>query len=1020
MRTYIQKGQQAINDAYGKYETGKEKLNYLDRTRAEWLGVVPHGGKLSRRQFNEQVFLEMQRPQPSALPEVRELATRLRDEFYTPLFKELQENELLPKDLAEDDIVGAAFYLTHIYNKNAIIKDPTGFDQLIMESYQKKMAMEYARRLQKAKTFETGAKEDIKDLSRTDEDVSEIQAEIRTQREEFAKTKAGELAEERAMLKRQLRQVQQQIAEGEGVDLVGPSARPFRAGLEHEIKDRIKNIESRLNPMDRAMIAADNRKRRRSTLLSRAVGRLEVRQQRVVERMEEIEETAIAALRRTAAKAASFIKDRKGLSDKAYAVGLKSLIRDVKDLETEISILDADLERLELKHGLKADGTEFDPTKTVSGMRRESKSAHLAELRQMLDDAHLEGPEFARTQIEEWFHDVNADIFARQEQLAVAKARLFPVHAKLDPALSKAKIGEIESNIVRRNEDMTEWVRKNGGTINDDGTVDFSVGGKEYAQITRQKIIGDPTRVVSLDLGAERGAEQLRTLDIPIEEKMRYLESDMDKLIRIYARNVVPDVELTKAGMGLNGSVAIEKIRKVYERERQRIGAREDLDPKQKEAEQDRLQREAVKTEQAFVGQVQRLRHQRAVPADPDSYLYRGGRLLQQWNVLTMMGNVLAPSLVDPAIAVYKYGFRRVWRHALKPYITDLKNLRFAQREALYNGMNDMLLQNHFYQVADLMEDTGRRNSFEKGAEFLANKIGVVGLYSQWTQIMKQWVTPVAAGKILDALDAVMTGNKRWMSQAEARETLAYAHIDGDLAERIWRQQDNGGLVQSGDLWVPNTQSWDDPGAVEAFRAAILSQVEGTIVTPGLERALFVDASMGHKLLFQFQSFMWSSNTKVLMAGLQQRDSAVLEGILVGTALGALSYAVDKMARGEWEEAQNQDYDKWADEIIARSPFLGVFAQAMKIGQAIPGTRDYLTVSDEGTDRRFAGNVLGSVAGPSYTTLNRALKLVSEVDSPTQSTANTVRQLTPYNNIIWARQAFQKVAESSGLPETRD
>ena len=110
----------------------------------------------------------------------------------------------------------------------------------------------------------------------------------------------------------------------------------------------------------------------------------------------------------------------------------------------------------------------------------------------------------------------------------------------------------------------------------------------------------------------------------------------------------------------------------------------------------------------------------------------------------------------------------------------------------------------------------------------------------------------------------------------------------------------------------------------------------------------------------------------------------------------------------------------WADEILVRNfPFLGAMGQGLRIGQEIPGIKPYLQFSDQGAERRYSDGLLSAVAGPGFTTGKRISKLVSEMDDPTLSTANTFKQLTPYNTTVYLRYLFTQAAENSGFPERR-
>jgi len=461
-----------------------------------------------------------------------------------------------------------------------------------------------------------------------------------------------------------------------------------------------------------------------------------------------------------------------------------------------------------------------------------------------------------------------------------------------------------------------------------------------------------------------------------------------------------------------------------------------------KQSERVRIEKEKKDAALLVQGLVERLRHQRAIPKNADGFMYRAGRLLANWNVLTMMGNVVVASLVEPATAVWNYGTRRVFKDALVPMVRGFKDIRISQLEARRAGANELLTQERAHQIAGLFEEVGRRSKVEKYADFMAQNMGWINGNNVYTQAVREFITPIAVGRFFDALEAAMTGTNKYMDAKRGREILAQVNIDSILADRIWSQVNRGGAIKhnfgntppsanalSSDVgdsdftWIPWTEKWTDEEAKFAFHTVINREINRTVLQPGLERPLFTDASIGHKLLFQFQSFMWSAHTKILMAGLQRHDGEVVEGIAASLPLAAFSYYVDSVVKGRSEEALNEPWEKWTDEMIKRSSFLGALGIALPVAEKIPALQPYVNFSERGTQSRFSGSAMGSLVGPSFRTVSNALKVAMEFDDPTQSTTRAMRNLTLLSNVTYLRGFMQALEEGSaaalGIPEDR-
>lgn len=1203
--TFVPKVLDATETSFAKYRLGKSEISYHDRVRTEVTGIRPAAGKMSRSQFNEAVFFEVQNPTPNALPEVKEAAERVRQEFFEPLFERAKAAGLFPDSMELDDVVGAKHYLTHIYDKAEIERNPNDFVDMLTESFERQLNNAYLKRQQKLTATKGQAEQDITDLSQPRDQMIATLKDIKAQRESLAESEAIDTRDALREVRAELRDLQRMSRTA-----TNEQGRFVARDRVKELQDEEKRLEDILaEDAAQAVLEEDKFLRRRQTMLNQSVAALTDKQARTLQRIDKLEEQSVNQLRRLAAKTDKFMRDMRRWSDAEVEKGIAKLEsnfaatlarlerteeriaklvdenpdlvgpqefsrriqrfrrevfqeglegerppEEYLNLRDEASRRDA-LARLDMvikqgflprafvqgspdasrkfidglrqayegetpkgieewlepeevafgqalgfdtpaafakflheggdladerlltgaqalpdqsgvPEGVKVLVDELTPQqlRSLTSLRREIAEAKIVDPSaiekrlQQIDrlDAQTEGykvklnvlsqrldelsdPREVREALEEFYRDTLTEVNGKLTQRSARREKLWERASRQDPELARRKIEEIQGRVAQREASLRDWLldrpKVRGEEVQraqvDGDTVDFSDYAKAEARSLKEKILGDPQRVAGLDLVAERGPELARGLDIPLDRKARFLERDVDKVARIYGRQIIPDIELKRAFGDVNAAKAYDDIMRDFQ---ERIAEVEELTPetarergwrgkdfeKHKQDLAQDLRKRQERAGRLVTGLIQRLRHQRAIPDDPESYFYRGGRLLQQWNTLTMMGNVVIPSQVDPAVAVWKYGFKRVFRHGVKPLIGDVKNLKLSAREAQYAGLNELMLQDRYHLMNDIVEDAGRMSRGEKAVDFITSKIGIVGLFSYWTQYMKQWVAPIAAGRLLDSVEAVVTGSTKNISQREARQVLASLGFDSGMAERIWRQRDVGGLVNNNGLWVPHTEKWTDVEAQEAFRAALVGEINATIVTPGVERPLFTDATLGLKLLTQFQSFMWSSHTKVLLAGLQTNQWRMVEGVLAMIPLGAWSYYADMVARGRREEAEEAGLDKWADEIITRSPFLGVFAQAKRIGDATPGVAPYINFSSEGAERRYASSLISATLGPSVSTAEHLGGIGTGIDDPTQATANHIRRLTPFNNVTHLRLLFDKIVENSGLPEERD
>lgn len=238
----------------------------------------------------------------------------------------------------------------------------------------------------------------------------------------------------------------------------------------------------------------------------------------------------------------------------------------------------------------------------------------------------------------------------------------------------------------------------------------------------------------------------------------------------------------------------------------------------------------------------------------------------------------------------------------------------------------------------------------------------------------------------------------------------------------MWQEvlKNNGGAKVNG-VWLPNTESWKNPDNVRAYRSMLVREVDNGIVTPGVERPLWMDATMTGRMLGQFKSYSMSASSKVLLSGLQQRDMAFVNGVAFSLGLGALSYYTWARARGGEAETQmmNAGLDKWADEMIDRSGVLAAISTAQQIAQRIPAVQGVASFSGTRSTRRGGDSLIGELGVPSFDLLKDVSKILTDIDDPNKSTGKTALGLLPFNNITYLSRAFDAINSALNLPENR-
>lgn len=404
----------------------------------------------------------------------------------------------------------------------------------------------------------------------------------------------------------------------------------------------------------------------------------------------------------------------------------------------------------------------------------------------------------------------------------------------------------------------------------------------------------------------------------------------------------------------------------------------------------------------------------------------RLGRVAMNVNVLRYMNMVTVSSIPDLAQPVLKYGLMRTFRSGWVPFVKSLAQMKFTQRELnLLGASTDLVMHSRAMEISDVGDYMVRGSKFEKSVEYAANKIGLIAAFDYWTTAMKQIAGTIANAVVLDDLRLLMDGK----ASKKSVERLAAAGINEDLAKVIWKEvtKPGGSDMVNGVLW-PNTEAWDNAsGAVNAYRAAILREVNRTIITPGVERPLMSDSSLAGRLLWQFKSFGMSSTTRTTLASLQQRDMAVVQGVAVSLAMGTLSYYIwanitGGKAKTDMEESLAQvlagdmkGAGKFADEAISRSGILGALSMAADIGSTIPMVAPYVTMSGERLTRQADNDFADALLGPTFDLVRRAHRGLGDLDNEdgfTKAKAHQIRLMAPFQNHFLLRSAYDAIEKA--------
>lgn len=497
-----------------------------------------------------------------------------------------------------------------------------------------------------------------------------------------------------------------------------------------------------------------------------------------------------------------------------------------------------------------------------------------------------------------------------------------------------------------------------------------------------------------------RGALKDRVLKIETAKIHDFVENDIEHVLHSQIRTMSADVELAKKF----GSVDLkEQIRKVNDEANARI---EKAATEKERRALDKSRRDTIRD---IEGIRDRLRGTYALPSNPASLVLRAGRIARNVNYVRLLGGMTISAIPDMAKVVFQHGLGSTFRDGFVPMVKNFRAFRLAADEVKQAGTAlDMVLDSRVMAMADIMDDFGRGSKFERGLKALSTKFGVVSLMAPWNAAMKQFAGLVTMTNILKAAERVATGKA---AKGDIRK-LAAAGIDEDLAQRIAKEFAQHGEDQSGVL-IAGGINWTDKGALEAFRAAVVRDVDRIVVTPGQDKPLWMSTELG-KAVGQFKSFGVSSMQKTMLAGLQQRDAATLNGTMLALGLGAFTYWAKMGLAGR---ETSDDPKQWAVEALDKSGLVGWLMDANAIlEKATRGKWGASRLTGQQVSRYASRNVTGAFLGPTADAVSDIFQVSGSIfaGDTTKADLHKARQLLPAQNLFYIRSLLNSVEEATG------
>ena len=537
-----------------------------------------------------------------------------------------------------------------------------------------------------------------------------------------------------------------------------------------------------------------------------------------------------------------------------------------------------------------------------------------------------------------------------------------------------------------------------------------------------EKTVGDLTERYAFNRPRYARAVRARELNldrIAQEELLDggFIMSDIFALQKTYARQIIPDILLTKKygdpnGLGIkfieDGEMSgfnAGLMTVANEYNLKLVGL------KRGSKERAALIKERDQTLTDLEAAIELIRGTYGLPSNPHAWSSVAMRTMKHYNALTMLTG-FAAAIPDVARTVMTSGIKRGFKTQFEMFSDFLDGgtiFKMGKKEAQSFGEAvDMVTGQRAMLFADVGDMFGLASKLESGiGKASAFNFMYVNLMSRWTEMAKSMASVTIGSRIIE--DSI-----RWTKGSlpdKWKTALSSSGIDQDMARRIANQFEKHG-EKTKHNFMANTAKWEDEAAVDAFGAALNKDINITIVTPGLgDTPLWMSTELGSTFA-QFKKFAISATQRMLMRGMQEKDLDFMFGSILLMGSGML---IDKIYT-EFRFGRNYSKQSLTTKLLNafdRSGLAGIYTDINKaietltdnrigIGPAVGESKPF------GSSNRWkAGTIFGPTGGQIYNIFDILYDVGG--NQYNHHTAKNVRRLIPFQNVWYLDWLFDDI-----------
>jgi hypothetical protein len=637
----------------------------------------------------------------------------------------------------------------------------------------------------------------------------------------------------------------------------------------------------------------------------------------------------------------------------------------------------------------------------------------------------IASPTEFKTIVGNWLRDQNERLISIYPEVKRLEATLSAAKEKvtLNKSLSNAEeLKKAEDLVALTQKQLDDLVprslRHADGTIREPQTV-FQIPlevDKIYDNIighSNERLLNPLLSRVGRNKGVDTTKQ--RAFLIPDELIEDFLDSNVNRVMDNYFSAAIPEIEIEdyfkKQGFA-DSTEGISTYKKsvIAEYEQSVNKALTIKNKTQQQNELKKLKKQLDRSLNAIDNDLLLLKGIYGIPkTEMGQNASRVGKIVRSYNMMRLLGAMVLSSLPDIAMPTIRHGFKAHVKDGILPVLKSMKTAKLSKAQWRDIGVGmETESSRRFMELASGPEAFYANTKFEVGFEKFSKNFGNIVLSNQWNDMMRGVASQVSSARIIRSISGYMEKGK--LSKKDLL-FLGSSRIPQSMYSRIYNQFKKYGDEMNGSYLV-NHNDWDDLEARDVLKSAMLSDIDSTVIQPGIgDKPLFANTEIG-KILLQFKSFGFASTNKILINGAQRRDAYVLQGIITMMALGAVSYYATSYAAGR---EPSDDITEIATEAIDRSGMLGLLMEPLVVADKFFG------LSEEGLSRYRSRGPLGALLGPTADLLQdvsaisgkSARSIAGDADF-NHNDLRRIKKLIVYQNLFYIRRLLEKGTDKIG------